>query len=152
MSKTIKLKNYGNNFEEFIAASAIKPGHLIELTSANKVQSHSTSGGNVLKLFALEDSLQGKGITDAYAANDPVQAWFVQPGDQVNAILANGENVVIGDFLSSNGNGELKKYVIASSAAVIEYPEVIVAVARKAVDMSGSSAVDPDGFIPVTIV
>lgn len=152
MSNTIVLKNYLNIFEEYEAAAAITPGHLIELIAAGTVQVHAAADGLAIPMFAIADALQGKGIDDAYAAADRVQCWIPQRGDQVNALLANGETTVIGSKLVSAGDGTLKVYDVASSAAVIEAPAVIVAIALKAVDMSGSSAVDPDGRIPVQIV
>lgn len=113
MSNTVRLKNYLNVFEEWEAAAALTPGHLVELTSANKVQKHSTAGETAIPMFALEDELQGKEISDDYAADDPVQVWIPTRGDRVYALLANNENVAVGDFLVSNGDGTLKKYVPA---------------------------------------
>jgi hypothetical protein len=151
---TIKIKKYLDIIEEYVANAAITPGHLIELMSTGKVRVHATEGGNVLPMFALESELEGEGITDAYAADDQVQCWIPTRGDQVYALLANGENVVIGDLLSSKGDGTLKKYVAqidsASDTETI-LPEPIVAVALEAVDMSGSSGVDPTGRIEVRI-
>ena len=137
MSNTIKLKNYSDVFEEYKAHAAITPGHLIELNSDNEVQVHVTEDGNVLPMFALEDSLQGNGIDDAYAAGDMVQVWIPGRGDIVNAILKDEETIVIGDFLNSAGNGELKKYDAATSTLDLEKP---IAVALAALDLSSSSA------------
>lgn len=137
MSNTIKLKNYLNVFEEYVANAAITPGHLIELISTGKVRVHATEDGNVLPMFAIEDELQGNGIDDAYAADDQVQCWIPTRGDQVNAILKDEETVVIGDFLVSAGNGELKKYDATTSVLDAERP---IAVALAALDLSSSSA------------
>lgn len=148
---TVKIKNYLNVIVDYPANAAITPGHLIELMSTGKVRKHSTADGDVVPvMFALEDELQGKDITDAFAANDRVQCWIPSRGDEAYALLANGENVVIGDKLSSNGDGTLKKHTV-SSAGVVEYPEVVVATALEAVDMSGSSAADPSGRIRVRV-
>lgn len=139
MSNTIKLKNYLNVFEEYVANAGIYPGHLVELMSTGKVRMHATEDGNVLPMFATEDDLQGKGINDAYVADDQVQVWIPTRGDIVNAVLLDGENVAIGDFLTSAGAGELKKFDAAASAAVIEAPALIVGVAVTALDLSSSS-------------
>jgi len=147
MSNTIILKNYLNIFEEFTAEAAITPGNLIELIADGKVQKHAGADGFAMPMFANVDALQGKGKDDAYAAGDKVQVWIPQRGDQVNAILANGETAVIGSKLVSAGDGTLKVYDVVSGTE-----EIIVAIALKAVDMSGSSAVDPDGRVPVVIV
>jgi hypothetical protein len=140
--KTIKLKNFSDVNEEIVStAVAITPGMLLERTSANLVQAHGTAGGNIVPMFACEDELQGKGITDNYVASDPIQVWFPGRGDWVYAILANGQDVSIGDMLESDGNGYLQKH----AADVSDAPNVtnqIVGVALDAVDTSGDSSAE----------
>jgi hypothetical protein len=148
---TIKLKNYVNIFNEYVASAAITPGHLIELLSTGKVQSHSTAGGRAAKLFALEDELQGNGIADAYVADYPVQCWSPVPGDEVNALLKNGEHAYIGSFLESAGDGTLQVHV-ADSGSVTNVGLQIVGVAIEEVDMTDSSGADPTGRIAIRIV
>lgn len=151
MANTVKLKKYSDVVKELIANAAITPGHLIERMSTGKVRVHATQDGDAAKMFALEDELQGKAITEAYAALDPVQCWLPGRGDEVNAILANGETAVIGSFLTSNGDGTLKVHDVVASAAE-EYPEAIIGIALEAVDMSDSSGADPGGRIQVEII
>lgn len=137
MANTIKIKKYVDIVEEYPAHDAdIVPGHLLALLSTGKVDSHPTDGGIALPMFALEDELQGKNIDEKYATDMPVQVWVAQRGEQVNAILKAGENVNVGDFLISAGNGELKKVTGASTDDL--HP---VAVALKAVNLSDSSSV-----------
>lgn len=143
---SVKVKNYLNIFEEYVAAGAITPGMLIELGSAGTVVAHNSAGAIAFPMFALEDELQGNDIDDAYASGDRVQCWIPQRGDQVYALLANGEDVSIGDFLVSDGAGRLK--ALSSETA----DETVVAVALEAVDMSDSSAADPTGRIIVRTV
>jgi hypothetical protein len=148
---TIKLKKYLDVIIERIAYAAITPGMLCELYSTSGYcRKHATSGGNAVPIFALEDELQGKGITDAYAAGDKVQLWVAQRGEEVNALLADGENVAIGDFLVSNGDGYLKKYAFDSA----EKEDLIVAQALEAIDRSSSSGGDTNvtGRIRVMVV
>ena len=150
MANTIKLKNYLNVMEEYVAAGTIKPGHLIVLGSAGTVTVHNSASGNVLPMFACEDELQGKTIDDNYSSTNPVQCWIPQRGDVVNALLANGQNVVIGDFLESAGDGTLQKYVADSTGI---YKDIqIVGIAVQAVNMSGSDAVGPSPRIAVRII
>ncbi len=149
---TIKLKKYLDVVNEFTAtAVAITPGMLLELTSDGLVQAHSTEGGPVLPMFALEDELQGKGITDNYAVSAKIQVWTAVRGEEVYALLADGEEVAAGDFLISDGNGKLKKYD-GNTASDVEFPQSLVAVALEAVDMSDSSGADPSGRIKVVIM
>lgn len=150
--RTIKLKNYSDLNEELVAAAAITPGMLIELTSADTVQAHSNSGQNALIMFACEDEGQGKSVDDNYAAADKVKVWIPGRGDQVNAILVDGQNIAIGDFLESNGDGKLKKHVAdvesfesAEAGSITVYPNQIVGVALEAVDISDSSGGESSG-------
>ena len=103
--QTVKIKSYTDVNNEYAANAAITPGMLIELMSTGKVRAHATAEGNVINLFALEDNMRGRDILTAFAANEPVQCWSPTPGDEVAAIIADGENIVIGDFLASNGDG-----------------------------------------------
>ncbi len=138
---TVKVKKYSDIVEEYDAAAAITPGQLIEHISTGKVQRHSTAEGNALKMFALEDELQGKGLADNYALDNKVQCWVAGRGDHVNALLADGETVVIGSELASNGDGDLRLHDISSGGA--EFPDALIGYALEAVDLSGSSGADP---------
>jgi len=154
---TIKLKKYVDIINEYVlTAVAIKPGYLLELTSAGTLQAHATSGGDVLPMIALEDELQGGAITDDIAASQRVQCWVACRGEEAYMLLANGETAVIGSFLISNGDGTLKVYtadtVSSDEPAYTDYANPIVGQALDAVDMSGSSGVDPDGRIKVRIL
>lgn len=150
--KTIKLKKYNDVVNEYVAAEAITPGMLLTLGSANTVALNTDAGLACEKLFAMEDELQGRTIDTDYDADDPVQCWSAIPGEEVLAWLANGEDVAIGEKLVSNGDGQLKAMTAddPSDYVIEETPLAIVIVA--AVDMSGSSGVDPTGRIKVRII
>jgi hypothetical protein len=145
---TIKVKKYSDVIEEKVASAAITPGMLLIIESTGKVKAHDQADKDVFPIFALEDELQGKGIDEAYAANDPVQCWIPYRGDIVNAILADGQKVVIGDPLTSDGYGRLKKHVTDTGASTVPwtvYPEQIVGYAAEALDLSGSSGAEVSG-------
>lgn len=145
---TIKVKKYSDVIEEMVASAAVTPGMLLIIESTGKVKAHNQADKDVFPIFALEDELQGKGIDDAYAANDPVQCWIPYRGDIVNAILADGQKVVIGDPLTSDGYGRLKKHVTDTGASTVPwtvYPEQIVGYAAEALDLSGSSGAEVSG-------
>ncbi len=127
--------------EEAVAAGAIKPGMLIEETSAGQFQAHSTEAGYAQLLFAEVDALQGGSLeaADDYAAADLVSANVELPGNEVQAILKAGENVSIGDLLISAGDGTLIANGSETSGTTVQQ---IIAVAREALDLSGSGAVD----------
>lgn len=139
---TIKLKKYLDVVIEKVAASAITPGHLVELTSANKVQVHSGAGLIAAPIMvALEDELQGKTIDDAYAADDPVQVWVCQSGEVAYMLVKDGETITIGEKVESAGDGTVQAYTSG----------VVLGVALDAVDMSGSSGADPSGRVKLMI-
>ena len=145
---TIKVKKYSDVIEEMVASAAITPGMLLIIESTGKVKAHNQADKDVFPIFALEDELQGKGIDDAYAANAPVQCWIPYRGDIVNAILADGQKVVVGDPLTSDGYGRLKKHVTDTGASTVPwtvYPEQIVGYAAEALNLSGSSGEETSG-------
>lgn len=133
---TIKLKKYLDINKEFLAGGTITPGMLLKLGSGGTVTAHGAEGGTVAPvMFALEDELQGKEITDTYASTDPVQCWICVPGEEVYAILADNNDIDIGDLLQSKGDGTLEEYEGSDSAA---NDESIVGMALEAVDTTGS--------------
>ena len=147
---TIKIKKYSDVIEEIDAVEVFTPGHLLEETSAGKVQKHSTEASTVLPMFALENELEGEGIDDAFSADDKVQCWIPYRGDMVYAWLADGEDVDIGNPLVSNGDGTLRKMVekLESSAdTTIDYSHRVVGFAVEAKDLSESSGGESSGLI-----
>jgi hypothetical protein len=151
---TIKLKSYVDNVFEAIANAAVTPGMLIEPMSTGKYRAHATPEGNVLPIFALENELEGEDIDTAFAANDRMQCWIPQRGDEVYAILADGYDVDIGDWLASNGNGYLREHTaeteswdVSEAGSVTVYPLQIVAQAIEAVDTGGSSGEESSGAL-----
>ena len=137
---TIMIKGEGPNIEELEVSAAVTPGMILELYTT-KVRAHSVASGTVKPVIvALELELEGKGITDAYASGSPgdfARVWHPKPGDQFYGLLADGENVSIGDKLASAGGGYLKKHDTDSLRE-----DEICAVAREAVDRSSSSGGD----------
>jgi hypothetical protein len=145
---TIILKNYSNIFLEYVSAAVVTPGELLELTTAGFVQDHSTAGGNVLgPMFAIEDALQGKAIWDNYASGALVRVWIPTRGDEVYAILADGQHIEIGEALESNASGYLQKWTgDAGDSTNATKLLSIVGYALEAKDLSGdSSAVESEG-------
>lgn len=121
--------------DEAVANAAITPGQLVELLSTGKVQKVAAAGGKVEIAVAIEDYLQGNGINDDYAVGARVLHRIFCRGQQVLLILADGENVAIGDKLVAATGGEVKGQATST--------EEVLVVAMEAVDASGGSvAVD----------
>lgn len=118
--------------EEYTADEAVLPGHLLELT-ATGVKKQTDDAANVAAMFALERDELGSTIETAYASGDVVKVGHFKPGDRVYALLASGQNVARGAYLTSNTAGLL---TAASVAAGIRR-----AIALEAKDLSGSAPV-----------
>jgi hypothetical protein len=125
--------------EELVAAGTIKPGYLIEQTSAGKFQAHSTEGGYAERIVAVEDALQGNTISDDYSADDLVSANIEAPGNVVQMYLKAGENAAIDDDLISAGDGTLIENGSETSGTTVRQ---IIGKSQEAKDLSGSGAVN----------
>lgn len=141
MSK-IKVKDYLHINMELTAAGTITPGMLIKQTTATACNVHASSQGDAFPMFALEDQLQGRGITDNYSSGERVQCWIPTRGDEVYAILKDGKSVSIGTFVASNGDGKLAQVVPEDLAAVSgnAYSAKIIGIALEAASPSGDDA------------
>lgn len=145
-ANVIVLKGSGKH-EEYKAAAALSPGMLLELNSAGKVAFHATASGPHLKLFAKEDTLQGRIRTTAYSTDEVVQVHVAETGDKLDLLLKDGQVIVIGDKLTSNADGKLKKYVAPVDVGTLPPSDFhIVGYAEEALSPSGA-----DGFIAVRI-
>lgn len=108
--KTIKIKRYEDIVNERPAEGTILPGHLLTLTSTSGFVPNVTAAeaDRVPMIFALEDELQGKTIRDEYSTNDRVTAWYVQPGEEVLAIIDGAATPAVGDLLETGAGGVLQ--------------------------------------------
>lgn len=123
MANTILLKGRGTRLEG-VAGGAITPGHLVTQNSSGLIIVHNTAGGAALKCWAVENDLEGKEISDAYATDDYVQAEILKSGDEVLAfVIAGGAAIVIGDLLEAGGSGGLRK--LASGVAIAQAIEAV---------------------------
>jgi len=118
--------------EEIVAAQVISPGMLVAQNEDALGIPHASAGDPAEKLFATEDALQGRGIDVNYAIDDRVNLVVAETGDVVYAWLADGESVTPADFLTSNGDGALKK---ASGG------DYLIGVPLETLDLSESSNV-----------
>lgn len=134
--KTIILKG-DPRLEEYDADAAITPGHILQLNSDGEVLKHATEGGYWDGTVAGEDALQGREIDTDYAAADKVTTHCTKPGDKFYPFLQATENVAIGDFLISAGDGTLIDIDNATSAGVVKQ---VLAVVEEALDLSASGA------------
>ena len=143
---TILLKHRGYRLEK-VAAGTITPGDLLEVTSADKFQRHSSASLKAMPLFAVEaegltaDADVAGGIDDNYVADDFVQAEIMPCGAEVYAwVAAAAAAIVIGAPLESDGAGGLRAVQDFTDAEIDEIGGQPVAQAIEAVDNSAGSA------------
>lgn len=151
MASELKIALVGDpKVKERVSAEAMTPGMLVEFTTADTIRKHATAGGACAPMFLLENDIGGKGIATACESGEMIRAGVFQSGDEVNALLANGETAVIGSWLESNGDGYLR--VVDTDASVGDIkPGSNRFQALEAVDMSGSSGADPSARIAVLV-
>lgn len=147
--KTIVLKGDLLRFEATAGAATILPGHMIQYTSAtiDTVVIHATPGGDDKGMVAIENALQADEIEDLYSTSARVQIVAPKSGDELNMILADGEDITKGDILESKGNGTLRAHTTPatnSDGAFDEGGETIytragVYMALETIDLSTSS-------------
>ena len=110
MSTYYRIHNKGGwRHDENVAHAAISPGNILELNSDNEVLKHATENGALTsgRLIAVEDALQGNGVTDDYAADDIVSVAVADPGSEWNMLVVFGTSLTIGEELVSDGAGGL---------------------------------------------
>lgn len=115
---------------DLAASEAITPGHLIERfnnAGVIRVKKHATAGANTPRLVATEQSMNNKGVDDAYAAADLVEAVVGQPGAVFHMLIASGQTIVAGNKLESAGDGTLR--ILASGTALFTALENVTATA-----------------------
>lgn len=97
--------------EEALANAAITPGELIEWVpnaSFRRLQVHGSATGAAAPMFALENELAGEEIGDAYASGETVRFATCPKGTIILARITANVNLETGDWLESDGNGELQ--------------------------------------------
>jgi len=110
MANTVLLKVFSNNREERHAAGTISPGMFIERDSSGEFIAQSAALASDEIMIAVEDDLQGHGMSDDYSSGDRVFFVHLYPGDEVNALITTAENLAIGDDLEFTGDGKLREY------------------------------------------
>ena len=145
-TNSIIVKNYDNVFIEKTAGEEVYPGMIVLINSSDQIIKHNVEGGNVVPMVVYEDALQGKSVLQSYAAGDKVKVWIPQPGDVAQLLLEDGQVVVVGDFVESNGLGMVQKHTAESwgsadaQVANTVYSRPIVGQVDEAQDLSEISS------------
>lgn len=119
------------------AEAAIEPGQLLDYgTDAESFVTHGVDGVAAQPHFAetkewggdLESSTDS--YDDAYASGDYIRTKVCQRGTRVQVQVAAGESVSVGDYLVSNGDGNLR--VAALTGTSPDDDGAVIARAREA--------------------
>lgn len=104
--------------KEARAAGVVSPGDLVEFTSAGKYQRQSVDGMRVMRSFAVENELFGKGLDTDYADGDQLLVESCTPGMEVYAtVAANAAAIAVGDRVVAAGDGTVKKWTTTEEPA-----------------------------------
>ena len=130
------------------AASAIKPGHLVEELAAGTVQEKSVAATSTQKLVALTNLSNGGDITQVYTVAETCRYGAFHSGQSVYLRLAAAAPaIVIGDALEAAADGTVRK-VVVDVATDQGQRDAIVGYAQEAVDNSGGGV---EVFIKVRV-
>lgn len=146
-TKQIGVSTFSSEKMNRNAAEEFYPGQILRINSDGEFIKHDAAGGPVVPfIVAKEDSIQGNGVDVAYTAEEMAAAWVVKTGDLVNVRVKDGENILVGNKVESDGSGNIQNYVedsFSGEEAVSVKPMNILGVAESACNMSDSSAADP---------
>ena len=126
MSNRIHLKGPYTHDEADAGEAGIYPGMLLKVASDGDVEIHDTEGGRAEALFATEDSLQGNTVATVYTVDNPVMLILPGLGCEVNALIAAGEDIAIGDWLCSNGDGCLRALGSLDSEGILKESIIVL--------------------------
>lgn len=117
---------------DLAASEAITPGHLIERFNSSgtirwrKATADLAGPGSV----ALDQSMLNKGVDDAYALNDLVQAGIPHKGATAWMFIASGQNIAAGTLLGSAGGGTLKSGATVALFTALENKPTVTQLTR----------------------
>jgi hypothetical protein len=110
--------------EETAAVEAITPGHLVMLSGGGVIK-NTDDAANVARAFALERDEFGSDIDVPYAISDVVKVGVFCAGQRVYAFVASGENVAVGDYLTTDNAGRLTKTSVSAHIRIARAVEAI---------------------------
>lgn len=105
----LRRGSYGTeHYEEYLCHASNTPpypGMLVQINSDGTCSVQTSVGGDVPKLIAVEDALQGYTVNDQYTANNVVRVLVAEPGHVVQAPIPTGVAAVVGSIMVSKGDG-----------------------------------------------
>lgn len=99
---------------------AATPGMLAEYylnSGVFSVRPHSSATLIPTLAIFLPQTIHNKSIDDVIPIGDFPTVEFLEPGDVFFGIIPSGQNIAMGDYLQSNGDGKLKAATATTAAA-----------------------------------
>ncbi len=112
--------------------NTIYPGYLV-INSSSEWALHATAGEGGEYWIADLNFYEAKSATEALTVGQTSNAYWPRPGETYNVVVADGETVLVGSALTSNGDGTLKVAATDGTEEVLFYSE-------EAASPSGSTA------------
>jgi len=140
--RTILLKGSElNEIQDDMRAgeASIYPGCLLYVSATDTVSLHATANGPAAALFAKENDLMGSEVGTAYTNGERVQFLRCRKGDVIAARISTNNSIAVGDWLASDGAGNLQEWT-ATSSAQEEYPNSVLARALEACTTTSATA------------
>jgi hypothetical protein len=113
-ARVVHLGGQGTEVGVHAVSEAMTPGHLVEIFDSGagvpKYRKHTTAAGKGSPMFILDRPELNHTFDIPYAQSDEGKALIGWPGATFNAFIASGQNIAVGAFLESAGNGTLKAY------------------------------------------
>lgn len=129
---TIFLGGTRTQINDLAASEAITPGMLIErFNNAGIIRwRKATADIDGPPSVATEMSMMNKGVDDAYAANDLVEASVGNKGATFWMLIASGQSVAAGVLLGSAGGGTLKTGATVARFTALENKPTVTVLTR----------------------
>lgn len=126
---------------EGVAVAATAPGTLLKQTSSGLAASDKTAlDASQLPLFADKDQLRSKSVDTSWTINENMIAIHGRSGEFLNALVATGQTLAIGDALVSNAAGLLTKATDTLDDGT-DGSQVVICFADEALTTSGTTLV-----------
>lgn len=153
--KNIIARTYGDIVRETrLMAEQVYPGQLVMINSNDKFAKHNVAGGPVLPIVLDFDFGQGQDVDEAIASGERGFGFVPRRGEQAYVLLDHDENISIGDFLQSNGDGFFSARVTTEESSGANLGGVALCQAAEAVNVTDSSGAETwnDYFCLVTFL
>lgn len=122
-TKTILNSQATTVVNERLIGEAALPGHIVFTNSLSKFMKQASAGVAVQVQVLIEDDLQGKAVSTAYAASDVARAAVLRAGDRFYCRLVASLTCKVGAYLAVAAGGRVD--VVASGIPLFKALEAV---------------------------